>query len=213
MQKTEDIVASIGIEKTLLISTEQLSELLNLITSFINNSNVGAVVETEINKSIADSAVAIILLSHIFDREKILSHIEDKINEMNLFANISRDKLLKFMLLKDSVLIPHKQEMIKEVVIEAICQNNNILRDDLFNLNDNQKRDVVFIRQLIMYALRMLNGRKYRFTLAYVGGIFGKDHATASHAIKLINNLRDGGSASDKSKIRFVDNYTIKLLQ
>ena len=67
--------------------------------------------------------------------------------------------------------------------INYICERKNITEDVIFS--KTQKRDVVFIRQLLMYILYV----HAELTQGVAGArIANKDHSTCLHAITTINN-------------------------
>jgi Bacterial dnaA protein helix-turn-helix len=53
-----------------------------------------------------------------------------------------------------------------------------------------RKREIVFCRQVIMYFLRQFSD-KDSVSLAMIGRVFNKDHATVLHSCKTIKNLID----------------------
>jgi hypothetical protein len=72
-----------------------------------------------------------------------------------------------------------------EIIMEVVCDYQKMPESRIFA--KTRKREIVFTRQTIMYF-----GKKYeQGTLRVLGDIFGKDHATALHGIKTINNLID----------------------
>lgn len=71
-----------------------------------------------------------------------------------------------------------KKKINKEAVIN-ICQKH-FAPDDVFENITTRKRPYVLRRQLTMYMLRKFT----KLSLAEIGQVFKKDHATALHAVK-----------------------------
>jgi len=72
-----------------------------------------------------------------------------------------------------------------EIIIEVVCDYLKMPESRIFA--KTRKREAVFTRQAIMFF-----GNKYKQgTLRELGMVFGKDHATALHSIRTINNLID----------------------
>ena len=92
-------------------------------------------------------------------------------------------------------------------IVEMVCAGENVLSEQIYEKTDNEKlgrkREVVFARQIIMYLIKKTS----RDSLAKIGSYFGQDHATASHAIKTVNNLVD----TDKEIAARIDYYIDKI--
>jgi chromosomal replication initiation ATPase DnaA len=72
-----------------------------------------------------------------------------------------------------------------EIIIEVVCDYQKMPETRIFA--NTRKREIVFARQVIMYF-----GNKYKQgTLRELGDMFGKNHSTALHSIRTINNLID----------------------
>ena len=86
-------------------------------------------------------------------------------------------------------------------IIEIVCKGE----DTTFEIinEDNRKEENVFCRQLIMYFAYERNIGSLRI----IGGKFGKDHATVSHAINAIKNYID----TDRDKRNVIEAYSKKI--
>lgn len=73
----------------------------------------------------------------------------------------------------------------KYKIINMVCEFYGVNFDQI-NVK-TRKRKLVIPRQIIMYLLHCHN----RYSLESAAKIFKRDHATASHAKKTINNLID----------------------
>ena len=87
--------------------------------------------------------------------------------------------------------------------IEKIICDGQVVDIELIYIK-TRKREIVICRQLIMYFLKKFNRKQ---TLAEIGSVYGKDHATVLHAIKTVNNLID----TDKSFSCKVELYSKKI--
>lgn len=84
--------------------------------------------------------------------------------------------------------------MIKK--IEAIiCAGENLSPETIHAIS--QKKEVVQARQIISYFAK----KETSLTLDKIGQYFGKDHATALHSVKTVNNYIDTDSIY-RNKIR-----------
>lgn len=70
-----------------------------------------------------------------------------------------------------------------EAIIAAAEKETNITD----YINGNRSSHLVAFRNVCMYLIR----KNTRFSYAQIGGMFSKDHATAMHACKSINNILD----------------------
>jgi len=79
----------------------------------------------------------------------------------------------------------------------VICAGETVNIEDLYT--GTQRAEIVFARQTIMFfAVELKIG-----TYAFIASRYGQDHATASHAIKTINNYID----TDKEKRGKINYY------
>lgn len=85
----------------------------------------------------------------------------------------------------------------------SICEGEGVEWDDV--VSASRKRELVLTRQLCMYFGRIFFGDT--MTLAQIALPFGKDHATAIHAAKTVQNLM----FSDKVFRARVLHYEIKF--
>lgn len=69
--------------------------------------------------------------------------------------------------------------------------------DFMYKNRKKRNRELVEARQVIMacYYEAFDKHKKYPISLAMVGSVFAKDHATVLHAIKTVNNLKDTESS------------------
>jgi chromosomal replication initiator protein len=77
----------------------------------------------------------------------------------------------------------NKDQVIK-TAITTVCKDYNISYEDI--MSRSRKRSIVLPRMVLMYKLYQTG-----FTLMEVGAIFGKDHTTVIHAIRLIELQKD----------------------
>lgn len=77
----------------------------------------------------------------------------------------------------------NKDQVIK-IAITTVCKDYNISYEDI--MSRSRKRSIVLPRMVLMYKLYQTG-----FTLMEVGAIFGKDHTTVIHAIRLIELQKD----------------------
>jgi chromosomal replication initiator protein len=77
----------------------------------------------------------------------------------------------------------NKDQVIK-TAITTVCKDYNISYEDI--MSRSRKRNIVLPRMVLMYKLYQTG-----FTLMEVGAIFGKDHTTVIHAIRLIELQKD----------------------
>ena len=72
-----------------------------------------------------------------------------------------------------------------EEICKLIIEGERIAPELVYN--KTRKREVCFTRQVCMY----FGKQKTKRSLASIGLVFGKDHATVLHACKTVNNLID----------------------
>jgi len=77
----------------------------------------------------------------------------------------------------------NKDQVIK-TAITTVCKDYNISYEDI--MSRSRKRNIVLPRMVLMYKLYQTG-----FTLMEVGAIFGKDHTTVIHAIRIIELQKD----------------------
>lgn len=97
-----------------------------------------------------------------------------------------------------------------------VCNGENVSPDKLKMTCKQRNREYCFARQCIFYMMRKYTKR----SLASIGRLYGKDHATVLHAEKVINNLIDTDKDialkikvyNDKIEMSLIHDY-IKLLK
>lgn len=105
-------------------------------------------------------------------------------------------------------------EEIQKIVCEEETVSAAILQ------SKSRKREIVFARQLVMFLLKEI---KTKDTWASLAAHYGKDHATAYHAIKVIKQLMESEErlihkpitekiADYKKKIKARENFIAILL-
>jgi chromosomal replication initiator protein len=82
-----------------------------------------------------------------------------------------------------------------QAIIERLCDYYNVSKDQL--LSKSRDRQLVFIRHLAIYLILT----KTRLTLKATGLIFGRDHTTAIHAKRMIENYLDTNSFNKREEI------------
>ena len=87
--------------------------------------------------------------------------------------------------LSNAKFIRYRSKMSMDKITNAVVDETDIPRSLI--VSDNRKRTIVEKRQIIMYL-----ARQHRLgTVEEIAGYFGKDHSTAIHACKVIQNLID----------------------
>jgi len=93
-----------------------------------------------------------------------------------------------------------QQDFLKQIAENAISEFADLalkmgIIDEVYPISEyfktSRKRVIVIIRQMIMYQMRINNYILKSISLAEIGAIFNKDHATVLHAEKTINNLSE----------------------
>ena len=86
-------------------------------------------------------------------------------------------------------------EMFLEKLKDKLYPPLGVTHEQMVKSQKHRKRTYVLVRQIIMasYYCAFENHpiKEFRISMAESGGIYGKDHATVSHAIKTVNNLLD----------------------
>lgn len=80
-------------------------------------------------------------------------------------------------------------------IIDHLCEHYNVSKEQL--LSKSRDRQLVFIRHLAIYLILT----KTRLTFKATGEIFGRDHTTAIHAKKMIQNYLDTNSFNKREEI------------
>jgi chromosomal replication initiator protein len=82
-----------------------------------------------------------------------------------------------------------------ETIIDRLCDHYNVSQQQL--LSKSRDRQLVFIRHLAIYLILT----KTKTTLKATGEIFGRDHTTAMHAKKAIEDYLDTNSFNKREEI------------
>lgn len=84
----------------------------------------------------------------------------------------------------------------KEQIIERVCNYYEIKFEDL--TKKSRRMEVCFPRQLIMFLLK----QKTNLSLRQIGETFGgRDHTTAIHSIRVIENYLETNSKNKRDEI------------
>jgi hypothetical protein len=90
-----------------------------------------------------------------------------------------------------------------ETIEAIVCSNESISIQMLRSTCKNRSRELVFARQLIFYFMRQYTD----YSLAEIGALYGKSHASVIHSIKVIKNLCD----SDRKLHTKFDLYDLRV--
>ena len=87
------------------------------------------------------------------------------------------------------IVLGKSEDAIEDDILETICNCVGITKSDL--KTNTRKREMAQSRQMHM-AIRFLLIKEEKESLAKVGAIYNKDHATVLHAIKTVKNALNG---------------------
>jgi chromosomal replication initiator protein len=114
-----------------------------------------------------------------------IRELEGALLRVVAFASLSRqavDVALAERALED--LLPHgDREVPAEIILEATARYFSLRREDL--VSKSRSRPLTTARHIAMYLTRELTG----LSLIKIGDLFDRDHSTALHGIKRIENL------------------------
>lgn len=114
------------------------------------------------------------------------SFINQRIKEMLSLQKRHQDFVNRQFVKRKQKKQKPRYEFINEV-IDIVCNFYNFPRADLFH--KRRFNSIVMKRQIIIWLLNYQ--KSYYFKWYDLGDIFGLNHATAIHSIKVINNYMD----------------------
>lgn len=97
------------------------------------------------------------------------------------------------------IVLGKSEDAIEDDILETICNCVGITKSDL--KTNTRKREIAQSRQMHM-AIRFKLIKNEAESLAKVGAIYNKDHATVLHAIKTVQNALNGFDIPFREKYR-----------